>query len=120
MTTEYVSAFSTTTVKEVVEQIKKTYQLHRGCYLVYIISEQGAFKGDVSLRKLLVSAYTQTMAELMDDEKKPTATAEQDVLEVASLMTKYNLTSIAVLDESKKLLGVITVDDVMRHFVPHA
>ena len=60
------------------------------------------------------------MAELMDDEKKPTATAEQDVLEVASLMTKYNLTSIAVLDESKKLLGVITVDDVMRHFVPHA
>ena len=72
------------------------------------------------MRKLLVSAYTQTMAELMDDEKKPTATAEQDVLEVASLMTKYNLTSIAVLDESKKLLGVITVDDVMRHFVPHA
>lgn len=120
MTTEYVSVFPSTTVKEVVEQIKKVYQLHRGIYLVYIIDEQGNFKGDVSLRKLLISDYEQTMGELMDNEKKSTATASQNILEVASLMTKYNLTSIAVLDENKKLLGVITVDDVMRHFVPHA
>lgn len=120
MTTEYVSAYPTTTVKQVVEQIKKSYQLHRGLYLVYIIDEQGHFRGDVSLRKLLISGYEQTMAELMDNEKKSTATANQNVLEVASLMTKYNLTSIAVLDVDKKLLGVITVDDVMRHFVPHA
>ncbi len=120
MTTEYVSVFFTTTVKEVVEQIKKSYQLHRGIYIIYIIDEQGNFKGAVSLRKLLISEHNQTMAELMDGEKKPTATVGQDVLEVASLMTKYNLTSVAVLDENKKLLGVITVDDVMRHFVPHA
>lgn len=120
MTTEYVSAYPATTVKEVVEQIKKSYQLHRGSYLVYIIDEQGVFKGDVSLRRLLVSEPDQTMADLMDNEKKATATAGQNILEVASLMTKYNLTSIAVLGKDKKLLGVITVDDVMRHFVPHA
>ncbi|MEK7131589.1 MAG: CBS domain-containing protein [Patescibacteria group bacterium] len=120
MTTEYVSLLPTATVKEVIEQIKKTYQLHRGSYLVYIIDEQGGFKGDVSLRRLLISGYEQTMVELMDKEKKSTATVGQNILEVASLMTKYNLTSIAVLDKDKKLLGVITVDDVMRHFVPHA
>lgn len=120
MTTEYVFAYLTTTVKEIVEQIKKSYQFHRGVYYVYIIDEEGAFKGVVSLRKLLISEYGQTMKDLMDNEKQSTATANQDVLEVASLMTKYNLTSIAVLDDSKKLLGVITVDDVMRHFVPHA
>lgn len=120
MTTEYVSAYPTTTVKEVVEQIRKSYLIHRGIYIVYIIDEQGNFKGDVSLRKLLISGYEQTMADLMDSEKKSTATANQNVLEVASLMTKYNLTSIAVLDGGRKLLGVITVDDVMRHFVPHA
>ena len=120
MTTEYVSVLPTATVKEVVEQIKKTYLLHRGSYLVYIIDEQGGFKGDVSLRRLLISEPDQTMRDLMDKEKKSTATVGQNILEVASLMTKYNLTSIAVLGKEKKLLGVITVDDVMRHFVPHA
>lgn len=120
MTTEYVFAYLTTTVKEVVEQIKKSYQFHRGVYYIYIIDKDGIFKGEVSLRKLLIFGADQTMGELIDSEKQSTATVNQDVLEVASLMTKYNLTSIAVLDESKKLLGVITVDDVMRHFVPHA
>ena len=120
MTTEYVSAYPGTTVKEIIDKIKKIYQLHRGSYLVYIIDEEEIFKGVVSLRRLLISEPDQTMNELMDSEKKSTATANQNVLEVASLMTKYNLTSIAVLDENKKLLGVITVDDVMRHFVPHA
>lgn len=120
MTTEYVSVFPNTTVKEVVEQIRKSYQIHRGIYLVYVVDQKGEFEGVVSLRKLLISEYSQTMDSLMDSEKKPTATANQNVLEVASLMTKYNLTSVAVTDESKKLLGVITVDDVMRHFVPHA
>ncbi len=119
MTTEYVSVYLNTTVKEVVEQIKKVYQLHRGSYLVYIIDEQGDFKGVVSLRRLLISGPDQTMSELVDSEKKSTATVNQDVLEIASLMTKYNLTSIPVLD-NKKLLGVVTVDDIMRHFVPHA
>ncbi|KKR35152.1 MAG: MgtE intracellular region [Candidatus Magasanikbacteria bacterium GW2011_GWA2_40_10] len=120
MTTEYVSVFPSTTVKEVVEQIRQSYQIHRGIYIVYIINENGNFKGVVSLRKLIISEYDQTMDELMDNEKKPTATSSQNILEVASLMTKYNLTSIAVLGADKKLLGVITVDDVMRHFVPHA
>ena len=119
MTTEYISVYLNTTVKEVVEQIKKVYQLHRGSYLVYIIDEQGDFKGVVSLRRLLISGPDQIMSELMDSEKKSTATVNQDVLEIASLMTKYNLTSIPVLD-NKKLLGVVTVDDIMRHFVPHA
>jgi CBS domain-containing protein len=122
MTTEYVSAFSNTTVSQVVDMIKKTYHMHRGVYFVYITDESGVFKGVVSVRKLLVSEKNQTMRELLDidDKEKATATPEQTVLEIAALMTKYNLTSLAVLDGGKKLLGVITVDDVMRHFVPHA
>jgi len=120
MTTEYVSAYPATTVKEVIDQVKKSYQIYRGVYFIYIIDAESNFKGVVSLRRLLISGVDQIMSELVDSEKKSTATVNQDVLEVASLMTKYNLTSIAVLDKDKKLLGVITVDDVMRHFVPHA
>lgn len=122
MTTEYVSAYLETTVQEVVELIKKTYHLHRGVYFVYITNAVGEFKGVVSVRKLLVSERNQTMSELLDDHstEKATATPDQTVSEIAALMTKYNLTSLAVLDADKKMLGVITVDDIMRHFVPHA
>ncbi len=120
MTTEYIYAFPATTVQEVVEQIKKTYPLYRGVNFVYIVDKDGLFKGVVSLRRLLISEPGQTTDELMGDEKISTATVNQNILEVASLITKYNLTSIAVLGENKRLLGVITVDDVMRHFVPHA
>ena len=120
MTTEYISAFLTTTVKEVIDNIKQSYHMHRGIYFVYVTDEDGLLQGVVSVRKLLISERDQPMAQLIDSEKKTTATVGQTVSEIAALMTKYNLTALAVLDDDKKLLGVITVDDVMRHFVPHA
>ncbi len=120
MTTEYVSALLDDTVQDVVEQIKKTYPAHRSVYFVYIVDTNGVFRDVVSVRKLLISEPNQRMKELIGDDNKVTASPDQDVLEIAALMTKYNFTSVAVLDEGKKLLGVITVDDVMRHFVPHA
>ena len=120
MTTEFVSALLSDTVKEVVEKIKNSYQLHSSVYYVYITDADGVFKGVVSVRRLLISDSNEVMKELVSGENKATASPSQDILEIAALMTKYNLTSVAVLDENKKMLGVITVDDVMRHFVPHA
>lgn len=120
MTTEYISAFLDTTVESVIENIKQSYHMHRGIYFVYITDEHGLFKGVVSVRKLLVSEKDHVMRDLIDTENKTTARVEQTVSDIATLMTKYNLTALAVLDDDKRLIGVITVDDVMRHFVPHA
>ena len=94
--------------------------MHRGIYFVYITDEHGLFKGVVSVRKLLVSEKDHAMRDLIDSENKTTARVEQTVSDIATLMTKYNLTALAVLDDDRRLIGVITVDDVMRHFVPHA
>ena len=120
MTTEFVSAFPENTVAEVVEQIKKLSQMHRGIYFVYIIDKSNKFLGVVSMRKLLISDRNIYLSSLVDEKSMSTATVNQDVLQVASIMTKYNLLSVAVLDKDGKLLGVVTVDDIMRHFVPHA
>ncbi|MEK7681138.1 MAG: CBS domain-containing protein [Patescibacteria group bacterium] len=120
MNTEFISAFPENTVEEVVGQIKKVSQMHRGIHFVYITDKSNKFLGVVSMRKLLISGREVTMGGLVDVKSMPTATADQDVSRVASIMTKYNLLSVAVLDKDGKLLGVITVDDIMRHFVPHA
>ena len=45
---------------------------------------------------------------------------DQDVDEIVKVMTKYNLYTAAVLDKDKNLLGVVTIDDVMRQLYPSA
>lgn len=121
MTTEYISAYADDTVGQTMEQIRNVFQLHRGIYFVYITDRDNKFLGVTSLRQLIVAGQNVKMSELVDEKTKFATTAlNKSVLEVASLMTKYDLLSIAVLDETGKLLGVVTVDDIMRHFVPHA
>ena len=121
MTTEFISAHSDDTVGLVVDQIKKVSQSQQGMYFVYVVDESNKFLGVVSMRRLLIAGPEIRVGEIVDENTKfATTTLGQSVLEVASLMTKYNLLSVAVLDEGQKLLGIVTVDDIMRHFVPHA
>lgn len=121
MSTEYVTAGPGTTVGEVVDEIRKTFHNYRSIYFVYVIDSGGKFLGVVSLRRLLISEKHVMLSNLLKEIRRlPSAKAGQSITEVATLMTKYNLFSVAVLGSDKKLLGVITVDDVMRHFMPHA
>jgi len=121
MSAEYITAHPETTVAEVISKIKKVFSEFASIHFIYIIDREGKIQGVVSVRRLLVSDKDQTMEKIMRSAlKMPVATVGQDILEIASLMTKYNLMSIAVVDDNQKLLGLITVDDLMRHFVPHA
>jgi len=121
MSTEYITTTEENTVEEVIENIKKFSSDYNSIHFVYVIDKENKFKGVVSLRRLLVAEKNEKIKDVMRGQDNiPVATVTQELLEVASLITKYNLTSIAVVDEQRKLLGVITVDDLMRHFVPQA
>ncbi|PIT87946.1 MAG: hypothetical protein COU31_00060 [Candidatus Magasanikbacteria bacterium CG10_big_fil_rev_8_21_14_0_10_40_10] len=121
MTTEYISAYPEDTVDEVVQTIRRINHIHNSIYFIYVIDRTDKFMGVVSLRRLITADRTEKINKLMKSGKKiPTAKVDDELLEVANLMTKYNLYSTAVLDEEQRLLGVVTVDDIMRHFVPHA
>lgn len=121
MTTEYMTAYPEDTVGQVIENIRRINHMHSSIYFIYIIDRTDIFKGVVSLRRLLLADRSVAMSELMKTGKKiPTAKVSYNLLEVATLITKYDLYSTAVLDEKNRLLGIITVDDVMRRFVPKA
>ena len=95
--------------------------MHSSIYFIYIIDREDRFLGVVSTRSLLVAEKNKQISEVMKKGKKiPTVGVEDELLEVATLMTKYNLSSVAVINDKNQLLGVVTVDDIMRHFVPHA
>ncbi|KKR48705.1 MAG: MgtE intracellular region [Candidatus Magasanikbacteria bacterium GW2011_GWC2_40_17] len=121
MTTEFISVQENFTVAETIETIKNKFGEFTFIHFVYVTDKEGKFLGVVSLRRLLVAEKQQTIKEIMHNFfNMPVATVEQDIKEVASIMTKYNLFSIAVVDERQKMLGIVTVDDLMRYFLPHA
>ncbi|MCX6778674.1 MAG: CBS domain-containing protein, partial [Candidatus Magasanikbacteria bacterium] len=83
--------------------------------------KQNKFLGVVSLRRILIAEKKQKLGEIRkQSEARPVVHVDQDILEVASVITKYNLFSVAVVDDEQKMLGIITVDDLMRHFLPRA
>lgn len=121
MTTDYISAQLEMTVEEVKQKIKEISDFHRFIHYVYILDLERKFQGVISLRTLIVSDLKTTMAELIKKDKKlKTVHVHHSLTSVAKLMTKYNLVSVAVLDKENKMMGIITVDDIMRRFVPNA
>lgn len=121
MTTDYISAQLDTTVEEIKQKIKDISDLHRFIHYVYILNEEKKFQGVISLRTLIISNPETTLSKLIaKDQKLKTVCVDQSLTEVAKLMTKYNLVSVAVLDQDEKMAGIITVDDIMRRFVPNA
>ncbi len=121
MSTEYLSLTPQCTVQDAIQEIQRVSEQYRSIQFIYIIDAAGVFQGVVSLRSLIVANTQDGLAQIM---KTPDSTAtvmiDQSITEVAEIMTKYNLMSVAVLDTTSKLQGVITVDDIMRHFLPHA
>ena len=121
MTTEYLTAYQEDTVDQVIETIRRVSHIHGSIYFVYVIDREDRFLGVVSIRSLLMADKKTLVKDTMKSGRKiPTAKVDDELLEVAALITKYNLFSVAVLNNDGQLLGVVTVDDIMRHFVPHA
>ncbi|MCK9186698.1 CBS domain-containing protein [Candidatus Gracilibacteria bacterium] len=123
MTLDFMKVSPETTVKQAMEEIRRHSSKHRSVLYIYIIDEDEKFKGVVSLRSLIVASAEKKMCDLTNEDdfhKNSTLKVEDDVDEIMEVMTKYDLFTAAVLDESGKLLGIVSIDDVMRHLVPNA
>src|SRR5262249_45356491 len=100
------------TVADVIERIRKVGEEAETVYYVYVLAEGKRLLGVVSLRDLLLSVPSAKVADVMT-ENVFTVTPETDQEEVARSMAKHDFAALPVIDPSRKLLGVITVDDVM-------
>ncbi|XXY54691.1 magnesium transporter [Sorangium sp. So ce269] len=112
MTTDYVSVNINLTVADVIERIRTVGEDAETIYYVYIVSERGHLIGVVSLRDLLLASPSERLASVMT-ENVFAVSPETDQEEVARTMAKYDFNALPVLSADRKLLGVITVDDVM-------
>ncbi|PIZ75143.1 hypothetical protein COY05_04605 [Candidatus Peregrinibacteria bacterium CG_4_10_14_0_2_um_filter_38_24] len=123
MTLDFMSVSPDVTVGEVIAEIKKQSSKFRFVLYVYVMDAEDKFKGVVSLRALIVSNPSKKISDLTDEgdfHKGSTLKVNDDIDEIMEVMTKYNLFTAAVLGEDGKLLGIVSIDDVMRHLVPNA
>jgi magnesium transporter len=81
-------------------------------FYLYVVNDQNNLKGVVSLRQLLFSLPNTPMKNIMTQEVISVQT-DTDQEEVARQVADYNLVAIPVVDSENKLVGVITVDDVI-------
>jgi CBS domain-containing protein len=115
---DYVTASTMATVTEALEEVRQATTLQpEALTTVHAVDADGGLRGVAHLVRLLQSPPSTTLIDVSDTDPVRVG-ADTDVVDVAVLMTDYNLTSIPVVDEERRLLGVITVDDVLEVTLP--
>ena len=112
MTTEVFSLPQSTTVAGAIAEIQRVSDDVEMIFYLYVLDEEGYLAGVASLRQLLLSQPSKTLEEIMTSSLIE-VTADTDQEEVAQLAARYDLLAIPVVDLERRLLGMITVDDVL-------
>ena len=111
MDTELFVQPETQTVKGAIAAIQEKRDIEMIFYL-YVVDRDGHLVGVTSLRQLLLSKPDQTLAEIMQREViKAHVDADQE--EVAHQAARYDLLAIPVVDDQNRLVGIVTVDDIL-------
>ena len=118
MTTEFVSVAESTPVEEALAAVRRIARAGRreAMYAIYATDPEGRVKGVMSLNELLAAAEGALVKDVAWDEVitvPPTADRE----EVARLTQNYDLVVLPVVDDEHRILGVVTVDDVIDALV---
>jgi len=121
MTVDYIPVSLDLTVAQAMEEVRKFSARFRSILYIYGINTEGVFRGAISLRRLLLAKPEQKLREVIKKQKRlPTLSPDDNLNYICDMMTRYNLFSVAVLDKDHKMLGVVTIDDVMRTMRPRA
>ena len=112
MTIEYVDLKKHMTVAEAIRFIRKTGVDKETIYTLYVVDTSRRLEGILSLRELMIADDEQTVAELMTTEFIAVATLD-DQEEVATVFKKYDFLALPVVDKESRLVGIITIDDIV-------
>jgi magnesium transporter len=118
MTTEFVSVPSDWTVSEALLLISEVAGRKETVYAVYVLdSSTQELVHVVSLRELITADRGEGVLDIGNRRPPLTVTAETDREDAARLISKYNLLAIPVVDAERRMLGIVTVDDVIDTLV---
>ncbi len=111
MTPDLFSLHENTLVGEATDALRSTGDVEIAFYL-YVVDDRGHFVGVVSLRELLLNPVDTPLKQIMNTDLISVRT-DTDQEEVAQIVSKYDLLAIPVVDEQGRLVGIVTIDDVI-------
>ena len=112
MTPEYISLKENLTVSQTLERIRSLANASEVVYYLYVTNTSRQLTGIVSLRDLVLAAPDTTLAEIMTRDVVFVHT-DTDQEEVARTIQRYDIVAVPVVDSEERLVGVVTVDDVI-------
>ena len=112
MTIEYMEFHSGITVGEAMAEIRRTALDKETIYTLYVMDERRRLIGSIELRKLLMAHDELRVEEIMDSNVISVRTLD-DQESVADMVRHYDLMNVPVVDNEGRLVGIITVDDIM-------
>ncbi len=112
MTVEFMDLKESYTVEQSLRKIRLEGIDKETINTCYILNSHRRLLGAISLRRLLLSDPVEKMINIMEDHVISVST-QADQEEVALLFQKYDFTSIPVVDSENRLVGIITVDDIV-------
>jgi magnesium transporter len=117
MTTEYLALSPEITVAEAFIQLRRLAAEAETIYYLYLVKEDQTLSGVISLRELLMAEPGAQLRDIMQT-RLISVQPEDDEQDVAETVNKYNLLAIPVVDQGCRMVGIITVDDVLDMLIP--
>lgn len=112
MTPDYVYVYEHNTVQEVLGTIRRVGKNSETIEVIYVINKNGELLDDIRIREFILADPDKEVRELMDD--RVIALNAYDDQEVANEVFKMNnRVALPVVSNSKKLLGIVTIDDIL-------
>lgn len=112
MTAEFIDLRKSMTVQDAIKRIRRTGEDSELIYTCYVIDDRRLLEGVVTVKDLLLAQDDETIGALMEPDVI-TAETTEDREEAVQRMMKYDFISMPVVDRENRLVGIVTVDDVM-------
>ena len=112
MTVEYLDFKEYNTIKDALKKIRQEYDEMETINTCFVTDKSRKLVGSVTLKDLVVNNDERSLSEIMNDDVISVNTL-MDQEKVAEVIKDYDLTSVPVVDSENKLVGIITIDDII-------
>ncbi|SHJ79449.1 magnesium transporter [Paramaledivibacter caminithermalis] len=112
MTKEFITVRKDITIYQAIEDLRDKAGDAETIYYVYVVDKNERLVGVLSLRELIVNRPNKIIEDIMH-EKVISVNLKTDQEDVAHLVSKYDLLAIPVVDDNNRIMGIITVDDII-------
>ena len=117
MSTDFVAVPESQTVQEVIGVLKAESHGTELIYYMYVTDAAGYLKGVVTMRQVLLAGPSDRMSDIMT-EHVIAVEIDTNIKRVAQIFFKYNFLALPVIDEERKLRGIITLRDALEKVFP--